>query len=63
MNSNQKFFMDEEAPRVSYQTKDYVSENILTEDTKKVINMYLQLSPEEKVVFNRHLREGKGYIL
>lgn len=55
--------MDEEAPRVSYQTKDYVSENILTEDTKKVINMYLQLSPEEKVVFNRHLREGKGYIL
>ena len=55
--------MDEEAPKVSYQTKDYVSENILTEDTKKVINMYLQLSPEEKVVFNRHLREGKGYIL
>lgn len=63
MDSNQKFFMDEEYPKVSYEAKDYVSENILTEETKKVINMYLQLSPEEKVIFNRHLREGKGYIL
>ncbi len=61
MDSNQKFFMDEE--RISYQAKDYSSENIISEDTRKVINLYLQLSVEEKVAFNRHLRENKGYIL
>lgn len=55
--------MDEEYPRVSYQAKDYVSENVISEDTRKVINLYLQLSVEEKVVFNRHLREDKGYVL
>jgi len=63
MKSNQKFFMDEEVPRAYTKEKDYVLENIITEDTRKVINLYLQLSVEEKVTFNRHLREGKGYIL
>lgn len=63
MDSSQKFFMDEETPIVSYQSKDYVSENIISEDTRKVINLYLQLSVEEKIAFNRHLRESKGYIL
>lgn len=46
MDSSQKFYMDEESPKGSYQAKDYVSENVLTEETKKVINMYLQLSVE-----------------
>lgn len=55
--------MDEEVPRAYTKEKDYISENIITEDTRKVINLYLQLSVEEKVTFNRHLREGKGYIL
>lgn len=55
--------MDEEVPRAYTKEKDYVSENTLTEETKKVINLYLQLSVEERVTFNRHLREGKGYIL
>ena len=63
MNSNQKFFMDEEVPRAYTKEVEYVSENIISEDTRKVINLYLQLSVEEKVTFNRHLREGKGYIL
>jgi hypothetical protein len=61
MDSSQKFFMDEE--RISYQAKDYSSENVISEDTRKVINLYLQLSVEEKITFNRHLREDKGYIL
>jgi len=61
MDSNQKFFMDEEI--VSYQAKDYSSENVISEDTRKVINLYLQLSVEEKIAFNRYLREDKGYVL
>jgi hypothetical protein len=55
--------MDEEVPRTFTKEVEYVSENIISEDTRKVINLYLQLSVEEKVTFNRHLREGKGYIL
>lgn len=55
--------MDEEVPRAYTKEKEYTSENVISEDTRKVINMYLQLSVEEKVTFNRHLREGKGYIL
>jgi hypothetical protein len=55
--------MDEEVPRTFPKEVEYVSENIISEDTRKVINLYLQLSVEEKVTFNRHLREGKGYIL
>ena len=63
MNSNQKFFMDEEVPRTFTKEVEYVSENTISENTRKVINLYLQLSTEEKITFNRHLREGKGYIL
>lgn len=64
MNSQQRFFMDEEVPRAyTKEEEEYISENVISEDTRKVINMYLQLSVEEKVTFNRHLREGKGYIL
>lgn len=61
MDSSQKFYMDEE--KISYQSKDYSSESVISVDTKKVINLYLQLSVEEKVTFNRHLREGGGYLL